>query len=121
MSTVSIWNNCLLRTLYAVYCFKEVLIMVDFCNRLKKLRTSKNISQEKLAKTLNITKSMISAYENSIRMPSYDVLIKIALYFNVTIDYLFGFDDRSFLDTTNLTDKQISILSELIDEFKNKK
>ncbi|MCL2487374.1 MAG: helix-turn-helix domain-containing protein [Oscillospiraceae bacterium] len=97
-----------------------VAFMVDFGNKLNRLRTDKGLSQEKLAKKLNITKSMISAYENSIRLPSYDVLIKIALFFNVSIDYLFGFHEKQFLDTTNLTGEQIEILSRLIDQFKNK-
>ena len=94
--------------------------MVDFGNKLKQLRTSKNLSQEQLAKKLMVTKSMISAYENSVRLPSYDVLTKIALFFNVSIDYLFGFSDRQFLDTTDLSEKQIMALSLLIDEFKGK-
>ena len=92
--------------------------MVDFADKLKTLRTSKALSQGSLAKKLNITKSMISAYENSVRLPSYDVLTKIALFFNVSIDYLFGFDKRQFLDTTGLTENQIKVLSVLIDEFK---
>ena len=94
--------------------------MVDFGDRLKKLRTDKALSQEQLARKLSITKSMVSAYENSVRLPSYDVLIKIALFFNVSFDYLFGFDKRKFLDTTDLSDEQIKILLILIDEFKDK-
>jgi len=94
--------------------------MVDFGSRLKQLRTDKALSQEKLAKNLRVTKSMISAYENSIRLPSYDVLIKIALFFNVSIDFLLGFSERQFLDTTDLSDSQIKILSVLIDEFRSK-
>jgi len=54
---------------------------------------------------------MVSAYEN-------DVLTKIALFFNVSFDFLFGKDKRQFLDTTDLTDEQVKILSILIDEFK---
>ena len=92
--------------------------MVDFGDKLKQLRTSKALSQEQLAKKLNITKSMISAYENSVRLPSYDVLTKIALHFNVSIDFLFGFNERQFLDTTGLTDSQVKALSIIIDEFK---
>jgi len=95
--------------------------MIDFGDKLKQLRTSKSLSQDRLAKQLQITKSMISAYENSVRLPSYDVLTKIALFFNVSADYFFGFDNRQFLDTTDLTDEQIRILSILIDEFKQTK
>ena len=94
--------------------------MIDFGDKLKQLRTSKGLSQEQLAKILNITKSMISAYENSVRLPSYSVLTKIALSFNVSIDYLFGFSQRQFLDTTDLSEGQIAILSRLIDEFRRK-
>jgi len=92
--------------------------MVDFGDKLKQLRTTKGLSQEKLAKNLYITKSMISAYENSVRLPSYDVLTKIALFFNVSADFFFGFDKHKYLDVTGLSDKQISILSNLIDELK---
>ena len=93
--------------------------MVDFGNKLKELRTGRGLSQDQLAKRLSITKSMVSAYENSIRLPSYDVLTKIVLFFNVSTDYLLGFNKRKFLDTTGLTEEQIKLLSILIDEFKH--
>lgn len=94
--------------------------MVDFGDKLKQLRTAKGLSQGKLSQRLLITKSMISAYENSVRLPSYDVLTKIALFFNVSMDYFFGFNERKFLDTTDLSDEQIEILSRIIDQFKHK-
>ena len=93
--------------------------MVDFGDKLKQLRTAKGLSQQQLGARLRITKSMISAYENAVRLPSYDVLIKISLFFNVTPDYFFGFSNRKCLDTTDLTDSQTNALSILIDEFKN--
>ena len=93
--------------------------MVDFGSRLKQLRLAKHMSQEQLAKRLTVTKSMISAYENAVRMPSYDVLVKIAAFFNVSIDYLLGFVDRSQLDITGLSESQIAILSQLITHFKS--
>ena len=94
--------------------------MVDFGDKLKALRTDKGLSQEQLAKRLSITKSMISAYENSVRLPSYDVLTKIALFFNVSFDYLFGISEHQFLDTTGLSESQVKALSIIIDEFKSK-
>lgn len=92
--------------------------MVDFGEKLKQLRLGKGLSQDKLARKLIVTKSMISAYENSVRLPSYDVLIKIALFFNVSFDFLFGYEKRRFLDTTELSEEQINVLSLLIDQFK---
>lgn len=46
--------------------------------KLKNLRTDNDMTQAVLAKKLNLTKSVISAYENDLRLPSYDVLIQIA-------------------------------------------
>ena len=92
--------------------------MVDFGDKLRQLRSLKGLSQDHLASRLGITKSMISAYENSVRLPSYDVLIRIALFFHVSIDYFFGFDKRKFLDVSDLTETQIAIISQLIDELK---
>ena len=61
---------------------------------------------------------MISAYENQIRLPSYDVLLKIAAYFHVSVDFLLSDGKKIFLEITELTEKQISLLSDLIDQFK---
>lgn len=58
--------------------------------RLKELRTSKKLSQLKLAMDLNMNQNTISRYENSEREPGINELIKIADYFNVSIDYLVG-------------------------------
>ena len=56
--------------------------------RLKELRKSKKISQLKLAMNLNMNQNTISRYETSEREPGINELIKIADYFNVSIDYL---------------------------------
>ncbi len=56
--------------------------------RLKQIRKSKGISQLKLALDLNTTQNTISRYETGEREPGINELIKIADYFNVSIDYL---------------------------------
>lgn len=58
--------------------------------RLKELRKEKNITQIKLAMDLNMSQNTISRYETGERQAGYDELIKIADYFNVSIDYLLG-------------------------------
>ena len=60
----------------------------DFFMRLKELRKSKKISQLKLAMDLNMNQNTISRYETGEREPGINELIKIADYFNVSIDYL---------------------------------
>lgn len=62
--------------------------------RLKELRKSKNISQLKLAMDLNMNQNTISRYETAEREPGINELIKIADYFNVSIDYLLERTDK---------------------------
>ena len=92
--------------------------MVDFGIRLKTLREAKKLNQSQLAERMGITKSMISAYENSIRMPSYGVLIKFAGLFGVSVDYLLGVDRGVVINVAGLTERQREIIAELIYEFK---
>ena len=56
--------------------------------RLKKLREDKGITQLKLAMDLNMNQNNISRYENGTREADYETLIKLADYFDVSIDYL---------------------------------
>ena len=63
--------------------------------RLKELRKSKGISQIKLSLDLNMNQNTISRYETLEREADYATLIKLADYFNVTIDYLLGRSDAN--------------------------
>lgn len=56
--------------------------------RLKELRKSRRITQQKLAMDLNLNQNTISRYENEEREADYQTLIALADYFNVSIDYL---------------------------------
>lgn len=58
--------------------------------RLKELRKKKGLSQLRLATELNTTQNTVSRYETGEREPGIDELIKIADYFNVSVDYLIG-------------------------------
>ena len=62
--------------------------------RLKELRKKRKISQLKLAIDLNMNQNSISRYENLDREADYKTLIKIADYFNVSLDYLLGRTDN---------------------------
>ncbi|MEV9641726.1 helix-turn-helix transcriptional regulator [Mammaliicoccus sciuri] len=65
-----------------------------FSVRLKKLRTNKKISQQEMANYLGITRQGYAKYENNDSEPSYEILKKISLFFNVTTDYLLGQSDN---------------------------
>ena len=88
--------------------------MTDFGNRLKNLRLRKHMTQSDLAERLGVTKSVISAYETGLRMPSYDILIKISRIFRVTTDYLLGLESKQEIDVSGLTENEIHALTNLV-------
>ena len=57
---------------------------------LKSLRLSKGLSQLKLAELFNISQQSIYKYENGLAEPDIDTLIKLADYFETSVDYLIG-------------------------------
>lgn len=59
-------------------------------SRIKQLRLSKNLTQDKLAELMNVEKTNISKWENSKNAPSKELLQKLADIFEVTTDYLLG-------------------------------
>lgn len=64
-----------------------------FCERLKTLRLSQNLTLEQLASELNLVKQTIGNWEKGIRTPSLEASIALAEYFNVSLDYLVGLSD----------------------------
>lgn len=94
--------------------------MVDFGNTLKMLRIRENLTQAQLAKKLCLTKSVISAYETGLRLPSYNVLINIAKIFNVSTDYLLGLERKQEIDLSGLSEEEIVALLNLIKAMKRK-
>ena len=75
-------------------------------NRIKELRTEKGITQADLAKILKISDRAVGYYENGDREPDYTTLLKIAEYFDVSIDYLLGRVDVRKDTTSAPNDKE---------------
>lgn len=61
-----------------------------FCQRLKALRLEKEISQAKLAVMFDVTQQTVNKWEHNQSEPTYDTLRKLAVFFDVTTDYLLG-------------------------------
>ncbi|WP_454941682.1 helix-turn-helix domain-containing protein [Evtepia sp.] len=94
--------------------------MVSMGGKIKKLRTERHMTQTEFAERLGVTKSAISSYENGSRLPSYDILLKMARIFKISTDMLLGNTDehRITLDVTGLNRKQILLLEELTEDLK---
>ena len=61
--------------------------------RLKELRKENNLTQKELADYLNIKQNTYSQYENGQRQVPIDILIRLADYYDVSVDYLLGRTD----------------------------
>ena len=62
--------------------------------RIRDLREDRDLKQSDIAVLLKCTQSCYSLYENGQRDIPTDVLIKLANYYNVSIDYLLGRTDN---------------------------
>ena len=95
----------------------------DFGPRIKHLRTQKGMTQLELAKRLGVSKTIMSAYETGLRKRSYDVLMEIVLFFNVSMNWMFDSGDGNInlakIDISNLTNNQQHLLHQLIDEIRD--
>lgn len=81
--------------------------------RLKELRGKRKISQQKLAMDLSISQASISKYEKGIAEPDINMLIRMADYFHVTVDYLLGrTDETSKHHSEVLSADEINLLRE---------
>lgn len=70
-----------------------------FGDILMKLRKSKNLTQSDIAKILGVARTTYSSYEQNRRMPDAEIQIKIADYFDVSLDYLHGRSKNNIADT----------------------
>ncbi len=95
--------------------------MVDFSQRLKQLRKDKHLTQVQVAQRIGVTASMVSSYETDIRLPSYEVLVRIADVFGVTVDYLLCRQEKRFLDISELSDEEAAAVCALIELLKRNK
>ena len=76
-------------------------------NNFANLRNQKKISQGEVAKLLNITQASYNRYEAGINEPNIEKLIKLADYYNVSIDYLVGRDTSNDIGYLNEQETQL--------------
>lgn len=74
--------------------------------RLKKLRSTSGLSQREFARLFNMSPSTLAMYETGRREPDYNILSKLADYYNVSTDYLLGRTDNPYPYDENNENKQ---------------
>lgn len=92
--------------------------MVLLGRKIKDLRNKYRLTQTELATQIGVTKSTVAAYENDSRTPSYEVLIKLADVFKVSIDTLLSPRSEVVLDVSGLSTDQLEIIENLVVQFR---
>ena len=89
-------------------------------NKIKILRENKGLSQKALADKLGITRSSVNAWEQGISVPSTQYIVELANLFEVSTDYLLNFKNDKAINIDGLNEKEIKIVLELIEYFRQK-
>lgn len=77
--------------------------------RIKQLREEKAISQMQLANALNISQSAIAKWELGKTEPTADYIIRLAIFFDVTTDYLLGLENEDGTRNTQIIKDSFNI------------
>ena len=76
------------------------------CENIKQLRIQHGMNQVDFAKKMCVTKQCVSNWENDNVLPSIEMLIKMADFFQVSTDFLLGRAPNSMIDVDGLTEEQ---------------
>ncbi len=95
---------------------KELILLSD---KIKILRENAGITQSELAKSLGLTRSAVNAWEMGLSVPSTQYVVELAKSFNVSTDFLLGMEENAAVSVKGLTEKQISVVLNVIQCFKD--
>lgn len=88
-------------------------------SRLRKLRLRERLEQKQVAELVGVDRSAISYYENDTRQPPYDTLVRLALLYKVSTDYLLG-KEKVKIDFSNLTGSDMMLVEDVIRSLSDK-
>ena len=89
--------------------------------RLREMRTKLKLSQREVANILDVSPSVISAYEAGERTPSIEILLRLSDLYHCNTDYLLGRTDEkpaTMVDVSDLTTSQVHAVLTVIKAFK---
>ena len=84
---------------------------------IKQLRLQKGLNQVEFAKCMNVTKQCVSNWENDNVLPSIEMLVRMADFFQVTTDYLLGREEGDSLKVDGLTIEQLTHIRAIVADF----
>ena len=94
--------------------------MVEFGEKLRQLRKEKNLTQRQLADLVGLKNSVISFYEVGERVPSPEIIKKLAAVLHVSADYLLGIERAETVDLYGLDENDKKLVRALVDTLRSK-
>lgn len=94
---------------------KELFLLAD---KIRHIREQSGITQAELARKLGLTRSSVNSWEMGLSVPSTQYVIELAKLFDVSTDYLLGLEQGATISVEGLSDKEVSVLLELISCFR---
>lgn len=80
----------ILKSIKIIVEFERSVIILILPEMIAELRKDKGLLQKELAQLLGVSIGTVSNYETGVHNPEIETLIKLADYFNVSVDYMLG-------------------------------
>ena len=96
-------------------------MIMGLSERLKEMRVKLGLSQREVAKILELSPSVVSAYETGERTPSTETLLRLSNLYKCSTDYLLGKVEEkavAVVDITDLTDLQVKAIMTVLKGFR---
>lgn len=85
----------------------------SYGERIKRLRTGRELTQEQLAEKINVSRTYIVKIENGAQIGPIEIAIELAMFFDVSMDFLLLGKENYRVDRKQCLKMAIDILSEL--------
>jgi transcriptional regulator with XRE-family HTH domain len=92
-------------------------MIYGLADRIRELRTQKNLTQAQVAERLGITKNAVNSWEKSASSPTLKNVAELAGVLSVTTDYILGVNQRVTLDISDLDELQREAMQSLKSSF----
>lgn len=89
-----------------------------FKDRFKILRTTYKSTQSEIAEFMDVSVQAVYQWERGLNIPNVETIIKLAGFFDVSVDYLLSVDDKRYIHVTGLSDEEIAHIQNIVNDIK---
>ena len=90
-------------------------------DKIRELREQAGYSQTQLAKKLDVTRSSVNAWEMGLSTPTTQYVAAMAKLFHVSSDYILGLQNEKTISLDGYTEREITMILDLLKYFDEQK